>query len=150
MIKNETINILSGLLKALVGEGSFDYEKAHKLRELIVKASASLTDADALDGIELFEEWTSNTAYAIDTRVRYNSTLYRCVQSHTSQDDWTPDITPALWTVVNLDEFPEWVQPTGAQDAYRIGDKVSHADKHWISTVDNNVWMPGVYGWDEV
>lgn len=125
-------------------------QHAYKLREMIVKASISLSDEDALEAIELYPAWKTGTAYAVDERIRYGETLYRCVQPHTSQDDWTPDNTPALWTVVSLDEFPEWVQPTGAQDAYRIGDKVSHNDKHWISMVNSNVWMPGVYGWDGV
>lgn len=125
-------------------------QKAYKLRAMIEKASTSLSDEDALQAIELYPQWQTGTAYTVDERIRYNNTLYRCVQSHTSQDDWTPDITPALWTVVSLDEYPEWVQPTGAQDAYNKGDKVSHNDKHWISTVDSNVWMPSVYGWDEI
>ena len=123
-------------------------EHAIKLRQMIVKASTSLTDEDALQAIELYPNWQTGTAYAVDERIRYNSTLYRCVQSHTSQDDWTPDKTPALWTVVSLEEFPEWVQPTGAQDAYQRGDKVSHNGKHWISTADNNVWEPPIY-WSE-
>ena len=57
------------------------------------------------------------------------------------------DATPALWVVVSIDEYPEWVQPTGAHDAYNIGDKVTHNGKTWVSDVDNNVWEPGVYGW---
>ena len=125
-------------------------EHAIKLREMIVKASISLSDEDALEAIELYPAWKTGTAYAVDERIRYGETLYRCVQAHTSQADWTPDITPALWTVVSLDEFPEWVQPTGAQDAYRIGDKVSHNDKHWVNTLDYNTYEPGVYGWDEI
>lgn len=125
-------------------------EHARKLRQMIVKASASLTDTDALEAIELYPAWKTGTAYAVDERIRYGETLYRCVQAHTSQDNWTPDITPALWTVVSLDEFPEWVQPTGAQDAYRLGDKVSHNDKHWVNTLDYNTYEPGVYGWDEI
>jgi hypothetical protein len=71
------------------------------------------------------------------------------VQAHTTQADWTPDITPAMWVVVSLDEWPEWVQPIGAQDAYAKDAKVSHNDKHWISDVDANVWEPSVYGWSE-
>jgi len=125
-------------------------EHAYKLRSMIEKASLSLTDDDALEAIELYPAWKTGTAYTVDERIRYNNTLYRCVQLHTSQDDWTPDITPALWTVVSLDEFPEWVQPTGAQDAYRLGDKVSHNDKHWVNTLDYNTYEPGVYGWSEV
>lgn len=123
---------------------------ARKLRQYIEKASVSLSDADALEAVELYPAWKPGTAYTVDERIRYNQTLYRCVQSHTSQDDWPPNITPALWTVVSLDEWPEWVQPTGAQDAYRIGDKVSHNNKHWICTSDYNVYEPGVFGWDEV
>ena len=111
---------------------------------------ASATDESALDAIDLYPAWRTGTAYSVDERIRYGSTLYRCVQSHTSQSDWTPDATPALWTVVSLDEWPEWVQPVGSSDAYSKGDKVSYQDKHWISDVDSNVWAPGVYGWTEV
>lgn len=124
--------------------------KARQLRKLIEQASVSLDDESALEGVELFPLWKTNTAYEVGDRIRYNDTLYKCVQSHTSQDDWTPDITPALWTEVSIDEFPEWKQPTGSQDAYSKGDKVSHNGKHWISNVDANVWEPSVYGWDEV
>ena len=128
-------------------------KRAHalKLRELIIKASASLDDESALEGIELFPAWKVGVAYtALTDRVQYEGKLYRCEQSHTSQSDWTPDITKNLWTEVSLDEFPEWRQPTGAQDAYRLGAKVSHLEKHWISTLDYNVYEPGVTGWDEV
>ena len=52
--------------------------------------------------------------------------------------------------MVSLEEWPAWVQPTGAHDAYAKGAKVSHNDKHWISEVDDNTWEPGVYGWTEV
>lgn len=124
-------------------------EHALQLRAMIEKASLSLTDEDALQAVELYPAWQAGTAYTVDERIRYNSTLYRCVQAHTSQADWTPDVTPALWTVVSLDEWPEWVQPTGAQDAYAKGAKVSHNGKHWISDVDGNVWEPGIYGWSE-
>lgn len=47
------------------------------------------------------------------------------------------------------EEWPAWSQPVGAHDAYSSGAKVSHNGKHWISSVDNNVWEPGVYGWTE-
>lgn len=48
------------------------------------------------------------------------------------------------------EEYPEWVQPTGAHDAYAQGAKVSHNGKKWTSDIDGNVWEPGVYGWTEV
>lgn len=125
-------------------------QHARKLRALIVKASQSLDDESALEGIELFPLWKDDADYKVGDRIRYNNILYKCIQAHTAQPSWTPDVTPALWVVVSIDEFPEWKQPTGAQDAYRIGDKVSHLEKHWISAIDYNVYEPSVYGWDEV
>jgi hypothetical protein len=126
--------------------------KAYKLRELIVKASASLEDSDALEGIELFDEWATDTEYTVDKRVRYEGILYRVLQEHTSQSDWTPDKAVSLFVRVDDPsiEFPEWRQPTGAHDAYAEGAKVSHNGKHWISTIPANTYEPGVYGWDEV
>lgn len=88
-------------------------EKARQLRPLIVKASASLSDEDALDAAELFKAWAADTAYAADERIRYGEKLYRCVQAHTSQADWTPDATHALWVEVAPEGvIPVWKQPT--------------------------------------
>ena len=120
---------------------------ARKLRAYIEKAALSLTDEDALDAVELYPIWQINTAYTAGDRYRHEGVLYRCIQSHTSQADWTPDKTPALWTVVSLDEWTEWVQPTGAHDAYMKGDKVSHNGRHWVCDMDYNTYEPGVYGW---
>lgn len=124
--------------------------KAKQLRALIEALSASLSDETALTGVELFPPWSVGKSYTTGDRVQYEGTLYKCVQAHTSQADWTPPATPALWTAVSLDEYPAWVQPTGAHDAYGKGDKVTHNGKRWTSDVDNNTWEPGVYGWAEV
>ena len=121
--------------------------KAKQLRQLIEQLAVTLDDETALAGVELFPMWAIGKAYAVSDRAQYNGTLYKCVQAHTSQADWTPDITPALWVAVSIEEYPEWVQPTGAHDAYNIGDNVTHNGKTWVSDVDNNVWEPGVYGW---
>lgn len=121
-------------------------EHARVLRTLIQNLAVTLTDETALTAIELFPEWKPFIPYNVNERIRYEEILYKCVQAHTSQTDWTPDITPALWTIVSLEDWPEWRQPTGAQDAYMTGDKVSHNDKHWVSDVDNNVWEPGGVG----
>ena len=127
-------------------------EKARALRPMIEKAAVSLPDEDAVDAVELFPAWKTDTAYALDERIRYGEKLYRCVQAHTSQTDWTPDVTPALWTeVAKPGEIPVWKQPTGAQDAYRIGDKVHYPNKEdpvYVCVIDYNVFPPDVSGWD--
>ena len=126
-------------------------ERARALRPYIEKASVSLPDEDALQAVELFPQWVTGRAYAVDERLQYNGVLYRVVQAHTSQASWTPDITPALFVVVSLDEWPEFVQPTGAHDAYKKGDKVTFNGKHYISLIDGNVYSPTAYpaGWQE-
>ena len=129
-------------------------ERARQLRSLIEKASVSLSDEDALQGIELFPSWMIDTEYNVQDRVRYNGVLYRCEQSHTSQEGWQPTQTPALWTeVAEPGTIPVWRQPTGAQDAYMTGDKVHYPDEYspiYISIIDFNTWAPNVYGWEEV
>ena len=126
-------------------------ERARALRPYIEKAAISLTDEDALQAVELFPQWVVEHAYVVGERLQYNGVLYRVVQAHTSQADWTPDITPALFVVVSLDEWPEFVQPTGVHDAYNKGDKVTFEGKHYISLIDGNVYSPAAYpaGWQE-
>ena len=124
--------------------------KAKQLRALIESLAITLDDATALTGVELFPAWATDTAYAVGDRVQYNGVLYKCVQAHTSQADWMPDATPALWVIVSIEEWPEWIQPTGAHDAYDKDAKVSHNGKHWKNTIDANVYEPGVYGWEEI
>ena len=126
-------------------------ERARALRPYIEKAATSLTDEDALQAVELFPQWVTGHAYVVDERLQYNGVLYRAVQAHTSQADWTPDITSSLFVVVSLDEWPEFVQPTGAHDAYNKGDKVTFEGKHYISLIDGNAYSPTAYpaGWQE-
>lgn len=122
----------------------------------IETALSPLDDEMAVELTTLFPVWSVGTDYTVDERIQYSDKLYRCVQSHTSQADWTPDATPALWTeVAKPGEIPVWKQPTGAQDAYQAGDKVWYPDVDttvYESTIDNNVWSPEAYpqGWKAV
>lgn len=127
----------------------------------LLNSNKFYTDAD-ISGIrqnvgdiqqEIYPSWNPDSySYFAGERVTYEGNYYRCIQNHTSQADWTPDTAVSLWVSISdpAEEFPEWIQPSGAHDAYNKGDKVSHNDKHWISDVDNNVWEPSVYGWTEV
>ena len=74
--------------------------KALALRALIEKAAVSLSDTDALDGVELFPAWAVGLIYTAGERLRYGDKLYRVLQAHTSQADWTPDSTPSLYAEV--------------------------------------------------
>lgn len=74
--------------------------KAYQLRRMIEKSSASLSDNDAYGVPELFEAWAVGVLYKEGKRLRYGSKLYKVRQNHTSQADWTPDITSALYVEV--------------------------------------------------
>lgn len=123
---------------------------AQKVRNAMDAAGAQLDDTAALDAMAIYPAWKIGAAYAVNDRRRYGVNLYKCVQAHTSQADWTPDATPALWVKVSVDEWPEWVQPTGAHDAYNTGDKVTYNGKRYVSLIDANVYSPDAYpaGWE--
>ena len=122
------------------------------VKKLLSTEAAELSDEDALSVAALYPTWVSKLGEQVlaGERLWYDGKLYKAIQPHIPQEDWTPDITPALYTEVSIEEWPEWKQPLGSEDAYHKDDKVSHNDKHWVSDVDGNVWEPGVYGWTEV
>lgn len=127
-------------------------EQAREIRRQTTEAAHSLTDEAALNSLLLFDEWSTfvGRSVAVKQRVRHGGLLYECVQAHAPLDNWQPDITPALWKRVSVEAFPEWIQPLGGHDSYEQDSKVSHNGKKWVSTIDGNVWEPGVYGWNEL
>lgn len=100
----------------------------------------------------VYPAWASGAVYEVGQRVLYAGTLYKVITAHTAQEDWTPPTAPSLFAEVLIPDpsvIPEWKQPDST-NPYKKGDKVSHNGFTWISTADNNVWEPGVYGWDKV
>lgn len=131
--------------------GTVTLDRARRLRAAIEVAAESYDDATAAEYPELYPAWDSAAVYAAETRVQYQGVLYKCLQAHTAQADWTPEAAPSLWAKVLIpdhDTIPEWEQPDST-NPYMAGDKVTHNGKTWVSDVDNNVWEPGVYGWTE-
>lgn len=130
----------------------------HVARRNVLDAVDTMAASEIADVTPLFNDWAPGEAYAVQAVVAHAGLLYSCAQAHTSQVGWEPSAAPALWsrmglTTDNPDAVPQWVQPSGAQDAYKVGDKVMHGGKMWISAADNNVWEPGAAGvtqWSEV
>lgn len=113
--------------------------------------SGAIDEVTASEHLDAFAEWEPNVDYAVGNLRKYQDVLYKCVQAHHSQADWTPDAAVSLWAKAGNpnEEWPEWSQPVGAHDVYMKGDKVTYQGEHWISNVDNNSWKPGEYGWDK-
>ena len=107
----------------------------------------SATDEQAVLVPNVFPSWKPEKEYKTGDRIQYQGKLYKVITSHTSQEDWIPDKTPALWVAVSIEEYPEWVQPAGAHDAYNIGDKVTYKGNHYVCDINGNVYAPDVYGW---
>lgn len=126
-------------------------EAAKVVRAAMDAAAAALTDEQALKAAAIYPAWSAEDTYDAGERVRFGGALYKCLQGHTAQADWTPTAAPSLWAKVLTSDTGEplpWEQPDST-NPYMKGDKVTHGGKTWVSTMDNNVWEPGVYGWEE-
>lgn len=133
-------------------------QAAEQLRKALQMFAATLTDEQAMEVATIYPVWETGRAYAVDDIVSYGTNsvgdpqLYRVVQAHTSQADWTPDSVLALYDAFGLDDtgYPVWSQPTGAHDAYNAGDIVSYNGTLYRSLIDGNAWSPDAYpaGWE--
>jgi hypothetical protein len=102
------------------------------------------------------EDWRPGIKVSAGQTVIYGGKNYNCVQSHVTQGDWAPDAVPALWALVNAESgetaIEEWARPTGAHDAYNIGDRVLFEGAEYESLIDGNSHSPAEYpeGWKPV
>lgn len=127
-------------------------EESKAIIDALVTLRNSVTDEQALKASALYPKWKVGTDYQKDERVLYDDILYKVLTDHTSQTDWTPDAASSLFAKVLIPDknvIPEWEQPEST-NPYGKGNKVTHNGKTWLSTIDGNVWEPGVYGWEEI
>lgn len=135
-------------------------QAAEQLRRAFQMFAQTLTDEEAMEIATVYPAYEIGKAYAVNEMLTYgvnevgDPQLYRVVQAHTSQADWTPDATPALYTPIGLTKegYPVWSRPTGAHDAYSIGDIVDYNGTLYKSLIDGNVYSPDEYpaGWEKV
>lgn len=126
-------------------------KEAIMLRSVIEAMAVSMSDDDILVYPRLAPNWQTGKDYVTGDRVRYNDKVYKCLQNHTSQADWTPVGAVSLWAEVINEGIPEWKQPEST-NPYMKGDRVRYKGKIYESTMDNNVWSPEDYpaAWREV
>lgn len=135
-------------------------QMAEQFRKAVQLFAASLDDEKALEIATIYEPWQIGKSYSAGELLTYGENsvgdpqLYRVVQAHTSQGDWTPDKTASLYDAIGLDKagYPIWSQPTGAHDAYNAGDVVDYNGTLYRSLIDGNVYAPDDYpaGWEIV
>lgn len=127
-------------------------QRASAVTFVVLAEAGSIDNVTAAEHADLFAAWAYPVAYKVGNIREHGGNLYRCLTAHTSQESWTPDVSPSLWVAISdpAEEWPAWSQPIGSTDSYAKGAQVSHNGKHWTSDYDANVWEPGVYGWTEV
>lgn len=131
---------------------------AEQFRKALQMFAASLTDEQAMEVATIYDPWVSGKSYSVGDFVTYGENgvgdpqLYKVVQAHISQADWTPDTAASLFVAIGLDDngYPVWSQPTGAHDAYNTGDIVDYNGTLYRSLIDGNVYSPESYpaGWE--
>lgn len=128
-----------------------ELQAAEQMRRAVQLFAAALPETRALEIATVYPAYRVGVAYAVGEYVTCGEDgngdpcLYRVAQAHTSQADWPPEGTPALYTRLGVDGdgHSVWSPPTGAQDAYNTGDVVSHNGALWRSKTDGNATEPG-------
>lgn len=129
---------------------------ALQLRKLLMAYVESLDDDKAIDFPAFMDTWEEGTEYTVGQRIVYEGKVYKVLQDHTSISTWDPQDAVSLFSEVLVDRdeegnqisVNEWVQPDST-NPYMTGDLVTYNGKTYRSTIDYNVWAPGVYGWEE-
>ena len=133
-------------------------QAAEQLRRALQMFSAGLTDEQAMEVAAIYDPWTVGRSYVTGDFLTYgvngvgDPQLYRVIQPHVSQGDWSPDKAASLYVAIGLNAsgYPVWSQPTGAHDAYNMGDIVDYKGALYRSTIEGNVYSPEAYpaGWE--
>ena len=133
-------------------------QMAEQLRKALQMFAQTLTDDEAMEIATVYPAYTVGKAYVVGEFFTYGENavgdpqLYKVVQAHTSQADWQPDETASLYEPIGLNKagYPVWSKPSGAHDAYNVGDIVDYDGTLYKSLIDGNVYSPNEYpaGWE--
>lgn len=135
-------------------------QMAEQMRKALQMFAQSLTEEEAMEIATVYPKYAVGKWYKAGEMFTYGENavgdpqLYKVAQEHTSQADWTPDATPALYIPIGLDPngYPIWSKPTGAHDAYNAGDIVMYNGAKYESLMNGNTYSPEEYpqGWQEL
>lgn len=112
------------------------YARAVELRPIIEQAAVSLSDGEAASVPELITAWAYPVDYAEGDRRSYGGKVHKCRKAHTSQANWTPDKTPALWAVIDAAHAGTQDDPIPAARGmeYEYG-------KYYLDSKDGKVYL---------
>lgn len=131
-------------------------KQVNRALQLLAQAG-NLSASNSMEIADIYEAYHIGKTYPVGHIFKYGANadgetqLYSVLQEHVSKEEWKPNETPSLYKAIGFtdDGVPVWTQPLGATDAYMAGDVVEHNGAIWVSIIDNNVWEPSVYGWEQ-
>ncbi len=122
-------------------------QKAARVMFQALAQNDTITEADALDNKEMFDQWSDFAGKTAPAGIllQYDDGLFRVQQEHLVQEHYPPSVhTAALYTRVQPPNAgPE---PWQSGQSYAKDVEVIHNGGVWLSGVDNNVWGPGAPG----
>ena len=147
---SDLITAAQEMRQALEGQPAFNDVAALVFVQLA--QTEQFDDVTITEHPDMFPVWDIHWTGKAGTIVTDEGKLYKSIHNVGAGQNTKPSTTPSMWTRIGnpAEEYPEWIQPIGAHDAYPADAKVTHKGKRWTSNVGGNVWEPGVYGWAEV
>lgn len=137
-------------------EPTYD-EMLSAVKTMLSSSIEDLSDEEALEIAALYSTWISKVEEAeqkgsgvvAGERLWYNEKLWKVIQPHIPQRDWTPDTAVSLYVEVSIEEWPEIPEIITAENAWMKGEKGTWKGQHYESLIDNNTWNPEAYpaGW---
>ena len=133
---------------------------AEQFRKALQMFAMTLSEEQAMEVATIYDSWKVGKQYVGGEYFTYglndvgDPQLYKVNEGkdHISQENWLPDAQPDLYTAIGLDDsgYPIWAKPTGAQDAYNVGDIVNYNGTLYKSLINGNVYSPEEYpaGWE--
>lgn len=121
-------------------------EVVDAVKKMLSSSIENLTDEEALEVAALYDTWISKVGQQVSAgeRLWYNEKLYKVLQPHTVQSDWTPDVSTSLFVEVTIEEWPPIPENIPAEAPWMKGDKGTWKGEHYICDMDNCVWNPDV------
>jgi len=167
--RKENGNTVTGQISKDMLDALFDLiESTQAPEELLAEIlTANTTPEQALRLRTYYPIWMPGEDLAVGDRRRRDLggavKLYEVIQAHTSQADWPPETVPALFRDLEghvvtdpeggeTEEIPDFVQPTGAHDAYALGVLVRFEGQIYRNLLEGNSYSPSAYpaGWELV
>jgi hypothetical protein len=111
-------------------------KEAYEIVDALKRIRATLTDEVALDYVVLYPAWKVDKELAVGDRIKHEGKLYKVIQAHTTQDSWTPDLTPSLFEPIDVVNEGTLTNPIIAA----IG-MCYFKDKYYLDETDGKIYL---------